>query len=271
MSYQFSKFSLGALTTTAASLGLLLGYYFSKDRSSSSSYTPTFFSSSSNYVLSKDGLKERVMKLSSENIADACEKLKLGQVINASKSGIKGFTNKRVFGKAYTVTFSSHQDEAVALYSKTRFYLDKVESDSIIVINNLAGTEYSVFGGLLSLFAKHKAIAGLVTNGSIRDIEEIKQNQFPVFAANKTLNRGSPHYKVISEQTPVEISGTSIHPGDYILASSSGIIVLRPEEIERVLSCAEKIVSMEKSISNRMLSGQTLEEIDKSMGAAMLK
>jgi regulator of RNase E activity RraA len=210
---------------------------------------------------------ERLNKSRPEKLADAFETLKIpGNIINSSVSGIHPARESSVLsGPAYTVVFANINDKRKAIGNHTRDYLDSVPKNVVIVIANEAGNAFSVWGEVLSHYAQHHHILGTITNGSTRDINEIKKQNYPVFSSGAASQHSTGHYKVVALQSVVTINGVKIKPGDYILATAAGIAVIDPKNINAVLTVAEKKQHAEEKINKLIDNGLTLLEIDKKM------
>lgn len=116
--------------------------------------------------------------------------------------------------------------------------IDAAQSGDVIVVS-AKGARSSTWGGLASLAAKAKGIAGLAVDGGVRDIDEIVECQFPVFARHTVPTTGRTRLKVNAINAPIEVDGVTVDPGDAIVADSTGIVVVPYSEAERVAELAE--------------------------------
>ena len=82
------------------------------------------------------------------------------------------------------------------------------------------------WGGLLSSAAALRDVAGVVTDGSCRDVDEARALGFSVFARAGAVRtaRGRVHEE--SSGTPVSLSGVTVNPGDVVAADGSGVVVI---------------------------------------------
>ena len=94
----------------------------------------------------------------------------------------------------------------------------------------------------------HRALGcvGAVTNGGVRDLNEVEPLGFHYFAGSVMVSHGYVH--MVDFGTPVTIGGLEIAPGDLIHADRHGVQVI-PAEIARDIPAAcEKIVAQERTI-----------------------
>jgi regulator of RNase E activity RraA len=66
--------------------------------------------------------------------------------------------------------------------------------------------------------------AGFVTDGCVRDVEQMTSAGLMVAARGATLRHGNPH--VVRFGEPVEIFGMKVSTGDYVMAGGEGTIAL---------------------------------------------
>jgi RraA family protein len=107
--------------------------------------------------------------------------------------------------------------------------LDVAEPGDIVVVDAGASTLNAVLGDLISTKAKHREIAGFVVDGLIRDLPDILQLDFPVFARGDTpigpLHRGPGEINY-----PICCGGVVVNPGDIVVADAAGIVIV-PQDI----------------------------------------
>lgn len=106
-------------------------------------------------------------------------------------------------------------------------------TDSILVIHS-ESEDYSAWGGLTSWYAKMKAIRGVVVDGAVRDIREIRRLGLPVFSRKRTPASGSGRLVVASIGKPIRIDSLTIRKGDLVVADSDGIAIVPKTKVEAV-------------------------------------
>ncbi len=87
----------------------------------------------------------------------------------------------------------------------------------------------AVLGDLISTKSKHRGIAGFVVDGFIRDLPDILELDFPIFARG-TTSIGPLHRGPGEINYPICCGGIVVNPGDIIVADGAGIVVI-PKEI----------------------------------------
>ena len=114
-------------------------------------------------------------------------------------------------------------------------------------------------GDLLMGMARNCKVAGLVTDGLVRDPEGIRQVGLPVFCRGVTPNspvRNGPG----TIGFPVVVGGVKVESGDIIAADSEGVVVIPQKELAGVLQRIPEIQSAEKRTDQAVAEG--LEMLD---------
>ena len=134
-------------------------------------------------------------------------------------------------------------------------------ADSIIVVEQRSGVEAGSWGGLLTLGARVRGVAGVVADGPVRDIDEAITLGFPVFTHSLTALTARGRIVEIGTNVPVTIGTVLVGPGDYVAADRSAVVFIRPADIERVLQAAEAIVAKEAAMAAALRAGKPISAV----------
>jgi regulator of RNase E activity RraA len=102
----------------------------------------------------------------------------------------------------------------------------------------------------------HKALGsqGVITNGTVRDLDEVARIGFHFFASGVQVSHGYAHLENFNR--PVQVFGMLVHPGDLIHADQHGAVLI-PQEIAHELADAARRVELAEK---PMLAACTLED-----------
>ncbi len=137
--------------------------------------------------------------------------------------------------------------------------IDAAQAGDVIVVS-AQGARSSTWGGMASLAAKVKGIAGLAVDGGVRDVDEMVEHQFPVFARHTVPTTGRTRLKVSAINMPVEIDGVSVNPGDVIVADATGLVVVPHGEAGRVAELAQGYARDDKRAEQEIRNGLAFSE-----------
>lgn len=195
---------------------------------------------------SQEKLRDVFHKVSSCNISDAMHKMGELRNLHPIVPGIK------MVGTAVTVRCFNGD------WSKTVEAIDIAEPGQVIVIEESGSL--AVWGELASWSSKIKGIAGVVIDGAIRDVDEIKKIRFPAFARTVNPTAGEP--KGFGEiNIEIICSGQKIRPGDWIIGDETGVVVVPKEKAHQIANRALMIYENEARIREEIKQGNTLGKI----------
>ena len=137
--------------------------------------------------------------------------------------------------------------------------IDAAQSGDIIVVAN-DGNPVSTWGGMASYAATLKGIAGLVVDGGARDLEEIVEFGFPVFARHLVPTCGRTRLRVDAINVTVAVDGVAVRPGDIIVADGTGIVCVPAARAEEVLALARRFDRDDRQAVEEMKNGLTFTE-----------
>lgn len=114
----------------------------------------------------------------------------------------------------------------------------------VLVVETQRGFGYAVSGELMHTSMKGLGIAGLVVDGCVRDIEESRQLDFPIFARGTVCGAGDKAGPG-EINFPVACGGVVVRPGDIVLGDADGVVVVPKEDIEAVIAGVDKKLAAE--------------------------
>lgn len=126
--------------------------------------------------------------------------------------------------------------------------IDEAKEGEVGVIVMEDGLEIAAIGGLMATAAKARGMAGMVLDGAIRDIEEIRRLGLPVFARAASPATAVGRFASVAKNVPVECAGVTIGPGDIIVAGEDGVVAVPKDKAEEVLKVAQEIDERESKM-----------------------
>jgi regulator of RNase E activity RraA len=212
-----------------------------------------------------DDLVKRLQRLDVCAVSDAMDKLGLPP----SVSGLtQQSTQKRIAGQVVTYKLvpaaQAPAHEGAPRHLGTTA-IEAAQPGNVIVIEQRTGLDAGSWGGILSLAAKLREVAGVVVDGPVRDIDEARAYDFPVYARGLTARTARSRVAEAFTNQPVRIGEVTVCPGDFVIADASGAVFIAAADIERVLQAAEMIVGREAAMAQALRDGQPVSQV---MGAA---
>jgi regulator of RNase E activity RraA len=204
------------------------------------------------------GIVQRLRKLDSSAVSDALDRLKLGNTV-VSIPQLSG--EGRVAGRIITVKLGLGEGPQGPPRHLCTAAIEAGGPDNVIVVEQRSGADAAGWGGLLSLGAKLRKIAGMVCDGPVRDVDASKDYGFPVFARKVTAKTARGRIVELGTDVPVFLENLRVNPGDYLVADKSAVIVIAAADILPVLEAAEAIAAKEDAMAKALLEGQSVGKV----------
>lgn len=147
--------------------------------------------------------------------------------------------------------------------------LDQVKPGDVLMIATGGYKQSSVVGDLFVGMAKNAGVAGIVTDGVVRDQEGIEAVGIPVFALGISSNSPQKNGPG-SIGLPVVLGGVCVAPGDIACADLDGVAVVKKNRIREVSEKLDSIIAKESSMEADIRSGKTVPDWVASARANMI-
>lgn len=139
--------------------------------------------------------------------------------------------------------------------------IELAQPGEVIVVEQRTGVEAGCWGGILSLGAKVKGIAGVVADGPVRDIDEARAYDLPIYCRSLTARTARGRVEEVSVNEPVSIGGVTVAPGDLVIADGSGVVFIPAAHAAEVIGAAERIAGREAAMAKDLLAGRPVTEV----------
>ena len=130
-------------------------------------------------------------------------------------------------------------------------------SGSVLVIDGQGERNTALWGGITSITARLKGVEGVVIDGAIRDVAEIRRERLPVFARAAVPNAGGAEYKG-EIGIPVQCGGAVVNPGDWVVSDEDGVVVVPSARLEATVALAQQLGRVEREIYRAVRAGKDL-------------
>ena len=197
----------------------------------------------------KTELKNAFSLVSTPNISDAMHKQGVMEDIRPVKLGF------HMVGRALTVRTIDGD------WAKPIEAIDKAKKGEVIVVDVNAG-KTAIWGELATWSAKIKGLAGVVIDGSIRDLDDLIKINFPIFSRYVTSNAGEP--KGLGEiGAEIRCGNQTVKTGDWIVGDDSGVVVVPQEIAQEIANRALNVKEQENRIREEIKNGSSLGAVVK--------
>jgi regulator of RNase E activity RraA len=129
----------------------------------------------------------------------------------------------------------------------------------VIVIEN--GLDVAALGGLMATDAQTRGMAGMVLDGGVRDVGEIRALGLPVYARSVIPSTTVGRFASVANHIPVECAGVTVKPGDIIVADEDGVVAVPQERAAEVLKRAQEIDARERKMVPLIKQYKSLQKV----------
>lgn len=160
----------------------------------------------------------------------------------------------KLAGPAFTV--QTYRSDNLMLHAA----LELAEEGDVLVVDAGEVTNAGLWGGLMTTMALKKKLGGIITDGAIRDSQEIIESGFPVFSKSISPLGG---FKEAPGSVNISIScgGVAVNPGDIVIGDDDGVVVIPMDKAAEVLELCKTTAAKEAAIIKGMNEGKTLFEL----------
>jgi regulator of RNase E activity RraA len=138
---------------------------------------------------------------------------------------------ERIAGPAFTLRFVPAREdlatpESWASPRSTRAAIEAMPAGVIAVVDALGAASAGIFGDILAARMRQRGVAGLVTDGVVRDVAGVLDTGLPVWSAGVAAPASVNSLTFVGWQEPIGCGGVAIFPGDMIVADGDGAVVI---------------------------------------------
>ncbi len=173
----------------------------------------------------------------------------------------------RFVGRATTALLRATIKEKASAQLSAKHSVEMIDnappgSVGIIVVEN--GLDVAGMGGLMATAASARGMAGILIDGGLRDLAEIRSLGLPVFSRSIVPSSSVSRWASVARDIPVNCGGVVIMPGDVIVAGEDGVVRVPSARASEVLKRAQEIDvregNMVPEIKKNKSLGKTVEQ-----------
>lgn len=171
----------------------------------------------------------------------------------------------KIVGTAKTLRFVPNREDLFKShgggYNAQKRAFDSVTEGEVIVIEARGVVETGTLGDILAIRARHNGAAGIITDGGVRDYDEVASIGVPVYSKG-------PHPAVLGRRhvpwdydLTIACGGATVQPGDIIVADSDGVVVIPPAIVDEVVDAALAKEEEDGWVAQRVAEGHPVGEL----------
>lgn len=155
----------------------------------------------------------------------------------------------RVSGSA--ITISSHPGDNLMIHAA----IELCQPGDVLVVSTTSESTDGMFGELLAVSARAHGVVGLIMDAGVRDVADLTSMNFPVWS--KVISaQGTVKSTAGSVNVPIVCAGTSVRPGDIVVADVDGVVIVPRQAATDVAHLGAERVAREQKTRERLRNGE---------------
>jgi len=213
-------------------------------------------------------LLDELKKLYVPAICDACDNMGMKPML--MDQGIQEiWPGAKAVGAAVTMKFAplergeTFREEMVMDVLKLA---DKIVPGHMIVIDSSGIMPAGLLGQVTSSILMQKGTVGGVVDGAVRDIAQVTELKFPMWARGRVATSIRGRMKITEIQTSIQCGGHPVRPNDIIFGDQNGVVIIPPEHAEKILKEAKELAKADSWWFEQVKKGRKdLIELEKEL------
>jgi 4-hydroxy-4-methyl-2-oxoglutarate aldolase len=152
-------------------------------------------------------------------------------------------------GVALTVTMTNTAGELAGRENYWRMYevLSQMPAPSVLVVQDISGapSRCALAGEVMATMAMRVGAVGMVTDGGLRDVHEVRRLGFGYFARYVVVSHGN--FGVVDVGEPVTLDGQEVRTGDILHGDANGIVIVPRQVLAGLPEAVEEVRTRERA------------------------
>ncbi|MBI5278657.1 MAG: ribonuclease activity regulator RraA [Burkholderiales bacterium] len=167
----------------------------------------------------------------------------------------------RLVGRAFTLRFVPQREDLATPASwgnpiSTRAAIEAMPAGCIAVAGAMRITDAGIFGDILCARMRKREVAGLVTDGVIRDIAGVLGTQLPVWCQGTAAPSSVTGLTFVGWQEPIDCGGVAVFPNDVIVVDQDGAVLIPAALLDDVIA---------ESVEQERLEGWIMGQVEQGV------
>jgi regulator of RNase E activity RraA len=171
----------------------------------------------------------------------------------------------RMAGRARTMRLVPHRPDLAELFASRdenphRKAVEQIGAGDVLVIDAHGNDEAGILGDIMTARLKARGAAGLVVDGCLRDVWQIKTLDLPVYTRHVNAAAVQRALSAVEMDGVVTCGGVAVRPGDYVVGDPDGVVIVPAGLAAEAAAYGAEHEDLETYLRGRVAAGAPLAE-----------
>jgi regulator of RNase E activity RraA len=170
----------------------------------------------------------------------------------------------RMVGEAFTLRYIPAREDLDQLGAfegrghPQREAIEACPSGQVLVMDARRDASAATGGDILMTRLHVRGVAGIVTDGGLRDSYTIDKLPWPAYCGGRSAPLNLVRHHAVEANVPIGCGGVPVYPGDVMVGDPEGVVVIPANIAEEVAKEAEAQTMFEDWVENRVKEGRSI-------------
>lgn len=170
----------------------------------------------------------------------------------------------RMVGEAFTLRYIPAREDLDQLGAfegrghPQREAIEACPSGQVLVMDARRDASAATGGDILMTRLMVRGVAGVVTDGGLRDSPTIEKLAWPAYCGARSAPLNLVRHHAVESQVPIGCGGVAVYPGDVVVGDVEGVVVIPASMAEAVAKEAEAQTEFEDWVEAKVREGRSI-------------
>ena len=172
--------------------------------------------------------------------------------------------SKRMVGPVYTLRYIPAREDLnpVEVFRDPdhpqRRAVEEIPEGHVLVMDCRLDATAASAGSILVTRLQIRGCAGVVTDGGLRDADEIAKLEMPSFCARPSAPTNLTKHQALDLNVPIGCGGVAVFPGDVAVGDGDGVIIIPAELADEIAAEAKGMETYEAWVVEQVKAGASI-------------
>jgi regulator of RNase E activity RraA len=170
----------------------------------------------------------------------------------------------RMVGEAFTLRYIPAREDVDQLGAfegrghPQREAIEACPAGNVLVMDARRDASAATGGDILMTRLMVRGVAGVVTDGGLRDSPTIEKLPWPAYCGGRAAPLNLVRHHAVESQVPIGCGGVAVYPGDVLVGDAEGVVVIPARIADEIATEAESQTQFEDWVEDKVKEGRSI-------------